>query len=527
MKEATRSNADGLAGAQLECDVLVVGGGINGAGIARDLAGRGLRVVLCDKDDLGAHTSSASSKLVHGGLRYLEHREFGLVRKALLERETLLCSAPHIMHPLRFVMPHDAAQRPAWLIRAGLFLYDRLAPRAFLPGSETVELAGHHAGGPLKPSFTRGFVYSDGWVDDARLVVLNALDAHERGATVLPHTRCAGVERHPGYWMATLEQGQGRRRVKARCLVNAAGPWAARLAQVATGNAAPRRLRLVKGSHIVVPRLFDHEYAYIFQHPDGRIVFAMPYEGVFTLIGTTDVEFQGDPDEVSIAGTETDYLCELANRYFRRQVTPADVVWSYAGVRPLLEDEAASASAATRDYLLGHDTAAAPLLSVFGGKITTYRRLAEEAAGWIAATLGRPGPGWTAQAVLPGGDLYGSQPDSRGVLEFDRWAATLERRYPWLPAGLAARWARAYGTRVDVLLAGAAGMDDLGEEVAPGLYACELRYLMRHEWAACAEDVLWRRSKLGLHLPPGCAEAVEAWMARRAGAATAALAEPA
>ncbi len=507
------SEADGQAGAPLECDVLVVGGGINGAGIARDCAGRGLRVLLCDKDDLGSHTSSASSKLVHGGLRYLEHREFGLVRKALAEREVLLCSAPHIMHPLRFVMPHDAAQRPAWLIRAGLFLYDRLAPRAFLPASRAVQLAGHHAGGPLKPCFTRGFVYSDGWVDDARLVVLNALDARERGATVLTHTRCSALERHPHTWTATLEGGGRGRRVTARCLVNAAGPWAAQLAQSATGKAPARRLRLVKGSHIVVPRLFEHKYAYIFQHPDGRIVFAMPYEGAFTLIGTTDVEFQGDPDAVAIAGSEVAYLCDLANRYFRRQVLPADVVWSYSGVRPLIEDEAASASAATRDYLLGHDTAAAPLLSVFGGKITTYRRLAEEAADWIGAALGRPQPAWTAKAVLPGGDLFGPLPVSRGVLEFERWVAALERRHPWLPQPLLLRWARSYGTRVETLLAGAARMADLGAEVAPGLYAAELRYLMRHEWARCAADVLWRRSKLGLHLPPGCTDAVEAWMA--------------
>ncbi|MGH8854903.1 MAG: glycerol-3-phosphate dehydrogenase [Telluria sp.] len=512
----------------LECDVLVVGGGINGVGIARDAAGRGLKVILCDKDDLGSHTSSASSKLIHGGLRYLEHREFGLVRKALAERELLLRSAPHIMHPLRFVMPHDAGQRPAWLIRAGLFLYDRLAPREFLPGSETVELAGHRAGAPLKPDFSRGFVYSDGWVDDARLVVLNAMDAHERGAMVLTHTRCAALERHPAHWIATLVHDGSAQRVKARCLVNAAGPWAARLAQVATGVAPLRRLRLVKGSHIVVPRLFDHKCAYIFQHPDGRIVFAMPYEGAFTLIGTTDVEFQGDPDQVAIGATETDYLCALANRYFRRQLAPSDVVWSYSGVRPLLEDEAISAAAATRDYLLGHDSAAAPLLSVFGGKITTYRRLAQEGADWICSALGVRQPAWTANALLPGGDLFGSTPDKRGVLEFDRWEAALQRRHPWLPPALAQRWACAYGTRVETLLDGARGIEDLGEEVAPGLYGAELRYLMRHEWATSAEDVLWRRSKLGLHLAPGCADAIDAWMAaRRQPAGTKPLTEPA
>ncbi|MFC0250503.1 glycerol-3-phosphate dehydrogenase [Massilia consociata] len=531
------SRPDARGDSQLHCDLLVVGGGINGAGIARDAAGRGLRVILCDKDDLGAHTSSASSKLIHGGLRYLEHREFGLVRKALQERETLLRIAPHIMRPLRFVMPHlpgHAGQRPAWLIRAGLFLYDRLAPREFLPGSEAVDLVNHRAGGSLKPSFTRGFVYSDGWVDDARLVVLNALDAHERGAQVFTHTRCTAFERHPAHWMATLVQanrdgdGATTRRVKARCLVNAAGPWAGRVAHVALGSAPKRRLRLVKGSHIVVPRLFDHSYAYIFQHADGRIVFAMPYEGAFTLIGTTDVEFQGDPDEVGIAATETAYLCELANSYFRRPIAPSDVVWSYSGVRPLLEDEAASAAAATRDYLLGHDTAAAPMLSVFGGKITTYRKLAEQAVDWIGPALGRPAPAWTAGAVLPGGDLFGGAPDSRSVLEFDRWLVALQRRHGWLPPGLAQRWARAYGTRIDALLAGARRIEDLGEEVAPGLYAAELHYLMRHEWARCAADILWRRSKLGLHLPPGCADELDAWIAgRRSPHHCVALGEPA
>jgi glycerol-3-phosphate dehydrogenase len=523
--EADMIEEDGV-----DCDVLVVGGGINGAGIARDAAGRGLRVVLCDKDDLASHTSSASSKLVHGGLRYLEHYEFALVRKALAEREILLRSAPHIMHPLRFVMPHDAGQRPAWMIRAGLFLYDRLAPREFLPPSRAVDLAGHRAGGPLKPAFTRGFVYSDGWTDDARLVVLNAMDARERGARVYTRTRCSGFERHPGHWRVALEGEGGPRRLRARCLVNAAGPWAGRIAAVAAGAAATgqRRLRLVKGSHIVVPRLFDHSYAYIFQHPDGRIVFAMPYEGAFTLIGTTDVDFSGDPDEVAIADAEISYLCALANRYFRRQVWPSSVVWSYSGVRPLLEDASSRASDATRDYLLGRDSAGAPLLSVFGGKITTYRRLAEEAVDWISGALGSPRPAWTGDALLPGGDLFGPRPDKRGVLEFDRWLGGLQRRLDWLPPALVERWARAYGTRVDVLLAGARDIDGLGGEVVPGLYAAELRYLVRQEWAKSAQDVLWRRSKLGLHLPPGCRERLDAWIAaERAHGGSVALGEPA
>ena len=510
---------------QIACDVLVVGGGINGAGIARDAAGRGLCVVLCEKDDLGAHTSSASSKLIHGGLRYLEHYAFGLVRKALVEREVLLRSAPHIMWPLRFVMPHDRGQRPAWMIRLGLYLYDSLARREFLPGSQALSLRSHPAGRPLKRDFTRGFAYSDGWVDDARLVVLAALDAGEHGARIMTLTTCAKLRREAGHWHATLTHVDGTvHEVRARCLVNAAGPWAGALAGIPHAH----KLRLIKGSHIVVPRLFDHPYAYIFQHPDGRIVFAIPYEGAFTLIGTTDVEFQGDPGEVAIAGPETGYLCELANRYFRRQVHPSDVVWSYSGVRPLLEDEAASAAAATRDYLLAHDTAGAPLLSVMGGKITTYRKLAEQAVDWIGPALALARPAWTASALLPGGDLFGSIPDSRGVLEFDRWVAALQQRHDWLPPALALRWARAYGTRVDALLGNATCIDALGEEVAPGLYAAELHYLLRHEWASCSADILWRRSKLGLHLPPGCADRIDAWIAaQRRPAGPVILAEPA
>ena len=498
----------------IDCDLLVVGGGINGAGIARDAAGRGLSVVLCEKDDLGAHTSSASSKLIHGGLRYLEYREFGLVRKALAERETLLRSAPHIMRPLRFVMPHVAGERPAWLIRAGLFLYDRLAPRAFLPASSAIELAGHPAGAPLKPEFTRAFAYSDGWVDDARLVVLNALDAHERGARVLTHAACADVVRRAAHWEARIDGGGAPLTVRARGLVNAAGPWAAHFARGANRAAPHRALRLVKGSHIVVPRLFDHGCAYLFQHADGRVVFAIPYEEVFTLVGTTDVDFAGDPGAAAIGEGETRYLCALVNRYFKRQLAPSDVVWSYSGVRPLLDDEAGKAAAITRDYFLERDASGPPLLSVFGGKITTYRKLAEEAVDWIAPLLGAtPTGAWTARAVLPGGDLFGPQPDNRGVLEFDRWVAALQRRYAWLPKPLALRYARAYGARVEVLLDRCGMLADLGAEVAPGLYEAELRYLMAHEWAACAQDVLWRRTKLGLHLRPGVADKIDAWMA--------------
>ena len=495
---------------QIECDVLVVGGGINGAGIARDAAGRGLCVVLCEKDDLAAHTSSASSKLIHGGLRYLEHYAFGLVRKALIEREVLLRSAPHIMWPLRFVMPHDRGQRPAWMIRAGLYLYDSLARREFLPGSQALSLRSHQAGRALKPEFTRGFAYSDGWVDDARLAVLAALDACEHGARIMTRTTCSALQREADHWRATLVHADGAvHEVKARCLVNAAGPWAGQLA----GVPHAQTLRLIKGSHIVVPRLFEHDHAYIFQHPDGRIVFAIPYERDFTLIGTTDLDFQGDLDQVAISEAEVAYLCQLSNRYFARAISPADVVWSYAGVRPIVQDGESKAAAATRDFRLEHNIEGAPLLTVLGGKITTFRKLAEEAVDWICPALGSPGKAWTAHACLPGGDLFGEQPSKRGVLEFAQWAARLQQDYPWLPAALLMRYARAYGTRTRALLAGCNALKDMGAEIVPGLYEAEARYLMEHEWAQCAPDMLWRRSKLGLHLAPGSAARLDAWIA--------------
>jgi glycerol-3-phosphate dehydrogenase len=500
---------------RLECDLLVVGGGINGAAIARDAAGRGLNVVLCEKDDLGQHTSSASSKLIHGGLRYLEHFEFALVRKALAEREVLLRSAPHITRTLRFVMPHDSLQRPAWMIRAGLFIYDHLARRTLLPGSESIDLAAHPAGAPLRNTWARGFAYSDGSVDDARLVVLNAVDARERGATILPRTRCGAAQRLPGRWSATLTHADGSTLVEARCLVNAAGPWAGRFLHDAAGMTARHALRLSKGSHIVVPRLFRHPFAYVFQHPDGRIVFALPFEEAFTLIGTTDVDYRGDLDAVAITPGETAYLCELVNRYVKCQITPDDVIWSFAGVRPLLADASASAAATTRDFRLETDTGGAPLLSVFGGKITTSRRLAEQAVDWLVRALGQAVPGWTANACLPGGDLFGEAPSDRSVREFDHWLAARQRRYAWLEPALLERYARAYGTRIEALLSGCRSSADLGEQLAPGLYAVEADYLLAHEWASCAEDILWRRSKLGLHLPPGFAARLDAWIRAR------------
>jgi glycerol-3-phosphate dehydrogenase len=539
----------GCAEAGEHCDVLVVGGGINGAGIARDLAGRGLKVVLCEKDDLASHTSSSSTKLIHGGLRYLEHHEFSLVRKALAEREVLLRSAPHIIWPLRFVMPHDPSMRPAWMIRAGLFLYDHLARRELLPGSRMIDLRRHATGAPLQPTYTRGFVYSDAWVDDARLVVLNALDAAARGATVLTRTACVEARRDASTWQATLRRADGReQRIVARALVNAAGPWAAQFLAEHVHAARSKPLRLVKGSHIVVRRLFEHDHAYIFQNPDKRIIFAIPYEGDFTLIGTTDVEHTGAIGSPRIDDAEIAYLCEQASRYFVQTLAPADVVWSYSGVRPLLDDESGDPSAVTRDYSLelsqtvaappagsadvgsglpggaGAERPAAPLLNVWGGKITTFRKLAEEAADLLATPLRAPRGAWTEQAFLPGGDLSpwigeAGRPDTG----FARFVDTLAQRHPALPAALLRRLARAYGGRAVALLDGAPG-----EQIAPGLYRAELDFLHEHEWARRAEDVLWRRSKLGLHYDSTARSAVEAWCARHWGvAAGAALREQA
>jgi glycerol-3-phosphate dehydrogenase len=486
-------------------DVVVVGGGINGAGLARDLAGRGWRVMLAERDDLASHTSSASTKLVHGGLRYLETCEFSLVRKALQERELLLRSAPHLIQPLRFVMPHAPHLRPAWLIRLGLFLYDHLARRELLAGSRGLTLTGSVYGAPLRPEFTRGFAYSDGWVDDARLVIANAQDARDRGAEVL--TRCAVTEavRGAADWQVTLANG---RRLRSRALVNAAGPWAERFlrdhTRGADGQALPARgLRLVKGSHIVVAQRFTHDHAYLFQNADGRILFAIPYEQRFTLIGTTDVELpehEEPPSHAAIGAAETDYLCEQASRYLARPVTPADVLWSYAGVRPLL-DEGGSASSVTRDYLLEADASGgAPLLNVWGGKLTTYRKLAEDGATQLGELLGDARHAWTASAGLPGGDL-----GVHGV-DIDAFAAELQARHPGRPA--VRRIARAYGGGARALLAAPPGA-----EIAPGLFESELRHLVEQEWACSADDVLWRRSKLGLHYTAAERGAVADWLA--------------
>lgn len=489
-------------------DVVVVGGGINGTGLARDLAGRGWRVLLAEREDLAQHTSSASTKLVHGGLRYLETYEFSLVRKALQEREVLLRSAPHLIQPLRFILPHAPHLRPAWMIRIGLFLYDHLARRELLPGSHGLSLKGSAYGAPLKPEFTRGFVYSDGWVDDARLVVLNAQDARARGAEVL--TRCAVTQAVRGAdgWLVRLANG---RQLRTRALVNAAGPWAERFlrdhTQGASGQPLPARgLRLVKGSHIVVDQRFTHDHAYIFQNADGRIIFAIPYQDRFTLIGTTDVELpdgQDPPPRAAIAQDEIAYICEQASRYLARPVVPADVLWTYAGVRPLL-DEGGSASAVTRDYLLEADPGrGAPLLNVWGGKLTTYRKLAEDGATQVGELLGDARKPWTAGATLPGGDL-----GAHGV-DIEAFAAELQAAHPGRPG--VRRIARAYGSQGRELLAAPPGA-----EIAPGLFESELRHLVTNEWARSADDVLWRRSKLALHCTAEQRDAVQAWFDREA-----------
>jgi glycerol-3-phosphate dehydrogenase len=481
-------------------DLLIIGGGINGAGIARDAAGRGLSVLLVEQHDLAAHTSSASTKLVHGGLRYLEYYEFRLVREALMERERLLAMAPHIIWPLEFVLPHSRAQRPAWMVRMGLFLYDHLARRKRLPASRAVRFAagGHPAGAILKPDYRRGFTYADCWVEDSRLVVLNALDAAERGAEILVRTKLVSARPEAGFWQAVIESDGIRRRVTARAMVNAAGPWVGDILSAKLGRNQAKSVRMVKGSHIIVPRLYAGDFAFILQNPDKRIVFAVPYEHDFTLIGTTDIPHEGDPAAVTISAEETAYLCESVSRYFRTPVTPADVVRSYSGVRPLYDDHAENASAVTRDYVLDvtGGNGEPPLLSVFGGKITTFRKLAEHALEKLLPAMRRPvGAGWTAQAALPGGDIE----------DFDDYLATVIANYPGFPETFLHRLVRAYGTRAGRILGDAVTPEDLGEDFGGGLTAAEVDYLTQQEWAREAEDILWRRSKLALRVPDGTA----------------------
>lgn len=477
-------------------DLLIVGGGVNGAGIARDAVGRGASVLMVEQDDLASYTSSASTKLIHGGLRYLEYYEFRLVKEALTERERLLKMAPHIMWPMRFVLPHSKLVRPAWMLKAGLFFYDHLASNMTLPKSRAIDFRTHSAGQPLKSDYTKGFVYSDGWVQDSRLVVLNTMDAAERGADVRTRTRLINATRQNGLWQAELEDrvtGQTTT-VQARALVNAAGPWVARLLADTLKIPNSKSVRLVKGSHIIVPKVFDGPQAYIFQNPDKRIVFAIPYEQKFTLIGTTDIPWKEAPGKVGIAPDEISYLCESVNRYFKTAVKEGDVVWSYAGLRPLYDDASANASAVTRDYVLDLDTQdGAPLLSIFGGKITTYRKLAEHALEKLAPVLPAvAGKSWTANEVLPGGDI--------GDGGFDAALARLSRAAAWLPANLAWRLIRNYGSRAYEIIGEATSLQEMGTVLGGDLTTREVDYLIQREWARTAEDVLWRRSKLGLHL---------------------------
>ena len=495
----------------MEFDLLVVGGGVNGAGIARDAAGRGLSVLLVEQNDLASATSSASTKLVHGGLRYLEYYEFKLVREALEERETLLAMAPHIIWPLRFVLPHAHATRPAWLVRLGLFLYDNLGGRKRLPGSRGLNLKGAPEGAALKPEYGKAFAYSDCWVDDARLVTLNAMDARERGAVIETRTKLLSAHRVGALWEARLKPAVGpEHNVRARAIVNAAGPWVSEVLTGALSVKTGSGTRLIKGSHIVVRKMFEGDHAYMLQNPDRRIVFAIPYEDRFTLVGTTDVAWDAPPGPAKISAEEVDYLCESINRYFARPTTPGDVVWSYAGVRPLFDDHADSASAVTRDYVLEVDApdGEAPVLSVFGGKITTYRHLADQAMNRLSAFFPRAGGSWTRGAVLPGGDL----PD----LDRAALARALRVEFPFLPEGMAMRLARSYGTRARTFLAGAKTRADLGEAFGAGLHAAEVDYLVAEEWARTAEDILYRRGKLGLHLPSEGAARLEAYLARKA-----------
>ncbi len=485
-------------------DLAIIGGGINGAGIARDAAGRGLRVLLCEQNDLASGTSSASTKLIHGGLRYLEHGAFRLVREALAERERLLTLAPHIIRPQRFVLPAWPGPRSAWMLRLGLFVYDRLGGRKILPATRTLDLTHHPAGQPLKRRFRTAFEYSDCTVEDARLVVLNALDAAERGAAIRTRTRVVRIEREDE-WRLILN-AQGRRDVAtARVLVNAAGPWAGIVTETVLRRPGRPPLRLVKGSHIVVRRLFDHDRAYVFQNEDRRVVFALPFEDDFTLIGTTDIEFAGDLDAVAPGAEEVLYLCRAVSEYFRQAVTPEDVVWAFSGVRSLYDDGAGKPEDVTRDYRLTLDERfrEAPLLTVYGGKITTYRRLAEAALAKLSHFFRMPG-GWTAAAPLPGGDFPWD-----GI---EALAAAARRNLPFLSETEALRLAQAYGTRIDRVFGNARTADDAGPRFGP-LTGAEVRYLMQHEWARTADDVLWRRSKLGLVLTADQREALSRFMA--------------
>lgn len=493
-------------------DVLIIGGGINGCGIARDAVGRGYSVCLCEAGDFGGGTSSASTKLVHGGLRYLEHYEFLLVRKALMEREVLWKIAPHIIWPMRFVLPHHSGLRPAWLLRLGLFLYDHIGGRKLLPATSSLNLQHDEVGKPLKPLFKKAFEYSDCWVEDSRLVVLNARDAADRGADMRPHTKVARAQRTDGQWRVEMEDtlsGQGQT-VTAGIIVNAAGPWVDTVLKQVFGHNDARNVRLVRGSHIVISRKFAHDKAYIFQNDDNRIIFAIPYEGDYTLIGTTDAEHGDDMDKPEISAEEIEYLCAMASEYFSEAVTRSDVVWTYSGVRPLYDDGASKAQEATRDYVIRTDggNGTGLLLNIFGGKITTFRVLAEQILKDIEKALGARQPSWTANTALPGGDF--------AAQEFDALVDEYANAHPLLDRKLITRLVRHYGTRALMVLGNAQRPSDLGKAFGNGLHEAEVVYLMRHEWALTAQDVLFRRTKLGIAFDSKQIQVLQEFMDRAA-----------
>lgn len=493
-------------------DIAIIGGGINGCGIARDAAGRGLKVFLAEQDDLAQGTSSASTKLIHGGLRYLEHYEFMLVRKALTEREVLLKNAPHIIWPMRFILPHHKELRPAWFLRLGLFLYDYIGGRKLLPPTKTLNLSQHETGIPLIDAFKKGFEYSDCWVDDARLVVLNALDARERGAEIQTRTRCIGAERKEGLWHITLQDTntQQTHTITTKTLINAAGPWVDQmLDQTRLKQSSKPNVRLVRGSHIIVPKLYEHDRSYIFQNGDGRIIFAIPYEQDFTLLGTTDADQNTPLDQVEISSDEVEYICKAASMYFKRPIKKEDVVWTYAGVRPLYDDGATAAQEATRNYVLkvsDHD-GQTPLLNIFGGKITTYRCLAEDALDKLDNYLPKHSTEWTEQAPLPGGE-FGSDDVSNQVKQ-------LRTDFAFLDEAWALSLIRRYGRRAWAMLGSAKTLSDLGREFGATLTEQEVQFLISEEWARNAEDILWRRSKIGLHMTEEERASLQHWLERQ------------
>ncbi len=490
-------------------DIFVIGGGVNGTGIARDAVGRGFSVFLAEMHDLASGTSSAATKLVHGGLRYLEHYEFRLVHESLSEREVLWAAAPHIIKPLRFVLPHHKGLRPALVLRAGLAMYDYMGGRRLLPPTKTLNLTTDPTGKPLKPGYRTGFEYSDCWVDDARFVVLNARDAADKGAVIRTQTKVTSVRRDGGIWHVVVTDAGGMTEtIKARLVVNAAGPWVDEVIGGAMGKTGAHNVRLVKGSHIVVKKLFDHDRCYIFQNGDGRIIFAIPYEGDFTLIGTTDEDYHGDPKDVAISDKETDYLCAAASEYFKNPVTRDQIVWTYSGVRPLFDDGASAAQEATRDYVLRVDGTASEgaAVNVFGGKLTTSRRLAESVLEKIEDVLGKRGAPWTKTAKLPGGDFE--------PLAFDAEVRRLAKDYPALPHDLVLRLTRLYGTKAREMLGGVKDMTALGQHFGGGLYQREVDYLVAREWAKTAPDILWRRTKLGLRTNSEDAARLDAYLAK-------------